>query len=465
MRWPLQCTPIAAAQMDDALYATAPPESMAAIIFRDPTRIREALTILKPTAGVLKDLGIVDTVLQSPKDVTDVEGFARSVESYVEKSVKDLSKAKMAKLRTERLERAGAFGLPVARENKSVPVRARLSQVLHLPPLTPLRKKTMEEPPPDIKVFSIDDVALQVHYDYGDGIWNRQDKEFVKCGETNAKGGGEEGCGQISSLNEYLNNFCVCPHCGRTRVMGALGWIGCLADSNSFHELYRDLTVDDLLPDFLLTPEYKKFVAAQARRTHFREALVTGEARVYGHEVVLAVCEFYFSGGSMGVVFGEKFHRAAEYAVEKNLPMISLCCSGGARLYEGTTALMQMVKTIAAVKLLKENGLPFISVLADPATGGAIAGYAALGDVIIAEPQAMVVFSGPRVMMSRGFSVDDDAIRASSLHKMSADIFERLDYFGDIRGIHELAERKDMRRTLCKYLEFYKASAGTTQGR
>ncbi|NLA73920.1 MAG: acetyl-CoA carboxylase carboxyl transferase subunit alpha/beta, partial [Deltaproteobacteria bacterium] len=102
-------------------------------------------------------------------------------------------------------------------------------------------------------------------------------------------------------------------------------------------------------------------------------------------QAIMAISEFYYCGGSMGVVFGEKFRRAVDYAIQEELPFISVCCSGGARLYEGISALMQMVKTIEAVERLKKKNLPYISILADPATGGAIASYAALGDITIAE--------------------------------------------------------------------------------
>ena len=433
------------AQMDDALYATAPPESLAAIIFRDPKKIPEALAILKPTADALKSLGIIDQVIPSPRDVGDVAGFARPISAFLERSVKELSRVRLTKLMEERRNRAEEFGLPIQ-------TSFNWRKFLHP---TRLKKKTDQVRPPDIKVLTFDDVALQVRSDYGNGLLHRKDNEFVKCGDSSSKGDQEEGCGEIITLKEYLDNFNTCPHCGRTRVMGALGWINCLADPDSFHELYRDLTVKELLDDSLLTPEYQQFVTKQDRRTHFRESLVTGEAKVYGHPVVMAVCEFYYSGGTMGVVFGEKFNRAVDYAIEKRYPLISLCCSGGARLYEGTIALMQMVKTVNAVDKLKAHKLPYLSILGDPSTGGAIASYAALGDVIIAEPQAMVVFSGPRVMASRGFPVDENSIRAASLQQLSGSVFDRTDFFQDIRGIHEVAERKDMKRTICKYLEFY----------
>ena len=180
---------------------------------------------------------------------------------------------------------------------------------------------------------------------------------------------------------------------------------------------------------------------------------MVGSARIHHFRVVIAVSEFYFCGGSMGVVFGEKFRRAVDYAIQENLPFVSLCCSGGARLYEGISALMQMVKTIESVNRLKRHGLPYISILADPATGGAIASYAALGDIVIAEPNALVIFAGPRVMAARGFEVDEELVRSHSLHQISKDIYRSLNYYHRIRGIQEVCERKEMKYTVAKYLD------------
>ena len=445
------------AQMDDALYATAPPESMAAIIFRDPKKIREALNILKPTAPELRELGVIDQIIPAPKDVNDVEGFARPIASFLERSLKELFKIKIHRLLEERRNRAEAFGLP----------KAKSSKLMHFFSRTPLKEKNEDLTPPDLKIFTMEDSALQVRFDYGNGLagTTRQGREYIKCGDTSRKSDQEEGCGELILLKDYLKSFHVCPNCGRTRVMGAFGWIDCLTDSDTFHELYRDLSVEDILDPSLMTPDYQKFLAKQVRRTHFREALVTGEAKIFGHDVVLGICEFYYSGGSMGVVFGEKFRRAVDYAVERRVPFISLCCSGGARLYEGILALMQMVKTVTAVEKLKRNGLPYLSILADPATGGALASFAALGDVVIAEPGAMVLFAGPRVMKSRGFPVEEESIRADSLYDISVSTFDRLSFFQGIRGIHEIAPRKDMKRVLCKYLEFYEKTSMNRNGR
>lgn len=438
------------AQFDDALYATAPPESMAAIVFRDASKIQEALAILKPTATELKKLGVIDTIIQSPKKVSDLAGFSRSISTYLEKTVKELSKIKIEKLREQRQTLARSYGLP----------RGKSFNIIDFLIPTPLKKKRAEATE-DLKVIdSKTAIFMQVQQDYGNGSQIYPDQEYIKCGETANQSDQEEGCGQLIPLKEYLDNYYVCPHCGKSKVIGALEWIECLTDAGSFQELYRDLTGEQLLDDNLMTPDYKKTLARQQERTHFKEALVTGEGTVYGTKLVLGICEFKFSAGSMGVVFGEKFSRAIEYAIEKEYPFVSLCCSGGARLTEGISALMQMVKTVNAVNQLKSHKLPYISIIGDPATGGAIASYAALGDVIIAEPGALISFTGPRVLKSRGFPVDEQALRADSLQKLSSQVYDRFDYFHDIRGLHEVSSRRDMKRVLHKYLEFYQRTSG-----
>ena len=442
------------AQFDDALYATAPPESLAAIIFRDASKVREALQISKPTAAELLEFGVIDKVLPAPAKVTDVAGYAKVLGAYLEKTVRALGRAKINSLIRTRRKRAAAFGV-TAKEGQDEAPKSRWTSWFSL---TPLRRKSV--PSPDIKTFSASDLDMQPNDDWGD--WDdpvNHPGEFVKCGELSIKGGNQqEGCGAVIPLDKFIDNHYVCPECNRSSIMGAQGWIKCLSDDDTFQELNRDLTVHDLLHPALLTPEYSAFIAKQGKRSPFREALVTGEATIYGQRVALAVCEFYFSGGTLGVAFGEKFYRLAEYAIGKKLPLVSLCCSGGARLHEGTPALMQMVKTVNAVTRLKREGLPFISILGDPATGGAIASYAALGDVILAEPNALVIFTGPRVMASRGFAVNEEDVRAVSLSNASQQIYDDLPFYYDIRGIHETAPRSELKQRVFKYMEYYNAS-------
>ncbi|MBW1850523.1 MAG: acetyl-CoA carboxylase carboxyl transferase subunit alpha/beta [Deltaproteobacteria bacterium] len=425
-------------QMDDALYATAPPESMAAIVFRDATRIREALTILKPTAKDLKNLDVIDRIVPSPDNVTDVSEMAKNIRQFLVKAIKDLSRARIKKLVKKRAVRAKKYGV-----YKGTGTLYDIKRYVEKP-----IKKVFHKPPPDIKVVSYAS-ALQVGDNYGHIQHGKADEEFIEC---NASKGG---CGKLSPLKAFLDNFNVCPECGHYYTLRASGWIDCLADTGSFHELYRDLTVDQLLEEDNITGYYRDFLAKQEGRSNFKESLVVGTAGLHHFQVVMAIGAFNYCGGSMGVVFGEKFRRLVDFAIQEHLPLISLCCSGGARLYEGISALMQMVKTVESVNRLKKNGLPFISILTDPSTGGAIASYAALGDIIIAEPGALVIFAGPRVMQSRGFEVDEKLIRSDYLHQISGDIYQHLDFFHSIRGIQEICERKNMKQSVAKYLELY----------
>jgi acetyl-CoA carboxylase carboxyl transferase beta subunit len=285
---------------------------------------------------------------------------------------------------------------------------------------------------------------------YGDIQHGETGEDLVECGI--AKGG----CGRLIPLKGLLDNFNVCPECGKSYILGVSGWIDCLADPESFHELYRNLSIDQLLEEDAITDYYLDFLAKQEGKSNFKESLVVGTARIHHFQVVMALGSFNYCGGSMGVVFGEKFRRAVDFAIQEHLPLISICCSGGARLYEGISALMQMVKTIESVNRMKKHGLPYISILTDPSTGGAIASFAALGDIVIAEPRALVIFTGPRVMESLGFEVDEKLVRSNYLHEISHYIYQELDFYHDIRGIQEISERKNMKMSLAKYLELYK---------
>ncbi|MBU2028476.1 acetyl-CoA carboxylase carboxyl transferase subunit alpha/beta [Patescibacteria group bacterium] len=431
-------------QVEDALYATAPPESMASIIFRDPTRISEALAILKPTARELKNLGVIDRIVLSPDDVTDCQKLAGNVEQFLTRSMKELSRSKIKRLITKRESRAKNYGI----KKGSGPLHDIMRYIEN-----PI-KKAFHKPPPDIKIVNYSS-HTEVSDDYGKVELKRTTKEFIECGAVEGKDERVKGCGKLIPLKIFLDNFHICPECGHSYTLGATGWIDCLADTGTFHELYRNLTVDQLLNEDAITNYYRDFLKRQDGRSEFKESLVVGRARIHHFEVVMAISEFYFCGGSMGVVFGEKFSQGIDYAIQEGLPFISLCCSGGARLYEGISALMQMVKTEEAVIRLKRHYLPYISILADPSTGGAIASYAALGDVIISEPGALVIFAGPRVMKSSGFEVNEKLVRSDHLYSISNEIYDNLDFYHDIRGIQEICERKNMKLGVAKYLELY----------
>ena len=197
--------------------------------------------------------------------------------------------------------------------------------------------------------------------------------------------------------DEMVANLRVCVHCGYHFPVTARERIVQLVDEGTWSEIARDLESADPL-EFVDTKPYPERLVEAERKTGLRDAVLVGSAEIGQLPVALAVMDFTFLGGSMGSVVGEKVFRAAELAVERRMPLISVASSGGARMQEGVLALMQMAKTVAAVEELREAGRPYISVLAHPTTGGVAASFAALGDVIIAEPGALLSFSGPRVV-------------------------------------------------------------------
>ena len=215
----------------------------------------------------------------------------------------------------------------------------------------------------------------------------------------------------------------VCRTCGHHFIVGALERISQLADPGSFEEAASGLRSADPLAFVDLKP-YPERLAAAASATGLDDAMVVGRAEIDGHRCALATMEFQFLGGSMGSVVGEKFARAVDLALEDSMPLISVASSGGARMQENVLALMQMAKTTLAVDALNEAGIPFVSVLSHPTTGGVMASFAALGDVIIAEPGALMSFAGPRVVQqtTRERLPDDFGLAESNFRNGNIDM-------------------------------------------
>ena len=188
----------------------------------------------------------------------------------------------------------------------------------------------------------------------------------------------------------------VCDACGYHDRIAARETIAHLVDPGTFRETDPRLGTTDPLA-FVDDVAYRDRLDEQRARTGEVDAIVTGTARLHGHPMVLAVLDFAFMGGSMGVVVGEKVARAAERARRERRPLVTVAASGGARVQEGMLSLLQMAKTAGAVKRLRDAGLPYLSVLSNPTTGGVYASFASLGDVIVAEPKALIGFAGPRV--------------------------------------------------------------------
>jgi acetyl-CoA carboxylase carboxyl transferase subunit beta len=204
-------------------------------------------------------------------------------------------------------------------------------------------------------------------------------------------------CGEILYREKLKENWQVCPNCGHHHRLSASGYLALLIDEGTFRETDRDLRSGDPLGFVDLKP-YRERLAQAERKSAHGEAVITGDGKLEGIPLSLGVMDFSFIGGSMGSVVGEKLARAGLRALEKRTPLIILSASGGARMMEGIFSLMQMAKTSAVLARMQEEGLPYVSILTDPTTGGVTASYAMLGDVNVAEPRALIGFAGPRVI-------------------------------------------------------------------
>ena len=192
-------------------------------------------------------------------------------------------------------------------------------------------------------------------------------------------------------IEENLN---ICPKCNKHYDFSARKRIKLLLDENSFEEFDYDLEFKNIL-NF---PDYETKISKYKNDTNEKEAVITGKGLIHGVEVVLCVMNPKFMMGSMGAIVGEKITQSIEYAIDNKLPVLICCASGGARMQEGMISLMQMAKTSQALSKLSDAGLLYISILTNPTTGGVTASFATLGDIIIAEPNALIAFAGPRVI-------------------------------------------------------------------
>lgn len=264
---------------------------------------------------------------------------------------------------------------------------------------------------------------LQKKVKIPEGLW-------VKC----------DNCKEIVYKKEIDKNLKVCPKCDYHFRISAKERIELLADAGSFAEFDADMCSGDPL-NFKDSLPYPERLQANRNKSSLSEAVVSGEAVINGFPVVITVMDFSFMGGSMGSVVGEKITRAAETALEKRTPLISIASSGGARMQEGIFSLMQMAKVSAAIGRLKDNGIPYISVLADPTFGGVAASFATIGDVIIAEPRSLIGFAGPRVI-------------EQTMKQQLPDNFQRAEFLLEHGLIDMVVSREDMKKTLAKLIEF-----------
>jgi acetyl-CoA carboxylase carboxyl transferase subunit beta len=247
--------------------------------------------------------------------------------------------------------------------------------------------------------------------------------------------------GKIIDTEELKRNLYVSPEDGYHVRIGSKEYFELLFDDNKFKELNTKITAKDPLK-FEDTKKYPDRLKAAQEKTNLKDAVRTAVGKSLGEDIVIAVMDFSFIGGSMGSVVGEKISRAIDVALEQNLPMIVISKSGGARMMEAAFSLMQMAKTSAKLALLDEAKLPYISVLTDPTTGGITASFAMLGDINIAEPKALIGFAGPRVIKE-------------TIGKDLPAGFQRSEFLQEKGFLDFIVERKDLKQKLHDVLHIF----------
>ncbi len=247
-------------------------------------------------------------------------------------------------------------------------------------------------------------------------------------------------CASMVFDKELDENQKVCGHCQHHFPIGARERIHSLVETCTFEEMDADMTSVDVL-EFTGAASYTSKLTKYQASTGLKDAVVTGIGKIGDHRTALGVMDFSFLGGSMGSVVGEKLTRLIEDATEKNLPVVIVSSSGGARMYEGMFSLMQMAKTCGALAYHAKARLPFISVLTDPTTAGVMASFASVGDLIIAEPGAMIGFAGPRV------------IKDTTQSELPPG-FQTAEFLLDHGLIDAIVPRKEMKTRLVEYMHF-----------
>ncbi len=260
--------------------------------------------------------------------------------------------------------------------------------------------------------------------DIPEGLW-------MKC----------EGCHQTVYRTDVEENMQVCTVCGRHYRIGAWKRLAITVDPDSFVETHKELQTDDPLHFTVGAEAYTARVERAKQRANLNEALLTGFAALDGRKIVLGIMDPEFIMGSMGSVVGEKFCRMADDAIAARCPVVVFAASGGARMQEGILALMQMAKTADAVRTLNDAGIPYIVVLTDPTTGGVLASFASLGDVVVAEPGAYIGFAGKRLIMG-------------ALNEKLPDDFQSAEYQFKNGFLDVIVKRQELRDFLSRLVRY-----------
>jgi acetyl-CoA carboxylase carboxyl transferase subunit beta len=243
-----------------------------------------------------------------------------------------------------------------------------------------------------------------------------------------------DGCGAILYRPELERNLEVCPKCGHHHAISARKRLAALFDEGTTEELFANLEPVDILK-FRDSKKYKDRIVAAQKSTGEKDALIAMRGALKAQPLMAAAFEFSYMGGSMGSVVGEKFTRAGEQALEERMPYVCFCASGGARMQEGLSSLMQMAKTSAILARMRSAGVPFVSVLTHPTTGGVSASLGMLGDINIGEPKALIGFAGPRVI-------------EQTVRETLPEGFQRSEFLVEHGAIDMIVDRREMRDKL-----------------
>jgi len=250
-----------------------------------------------------------------------------------------------------------------------------------------------------------------------------------------------ENCFHMVLTKDFEENLKVCKKCNHHHRLTARERIAMIADEGTFNELFNNVHPTDPLNFVDSKPYPARLKSAQAASGH-DEAVVVGTCQIDGIQVALGVMVFEFIGGSMGSVVGERITRLIEFACDHSLPVVIISASGGARMQEGILSLMQMAKTSAALGRLAEKKIPYISVLTNPTTAGVMASFASLGDVVIAEPDALIGFAGPRVIQQ-------------TINQILPKGFQKSEFVLDHGFLDKVVHRKDLKNTIALFLYYF----------
>lgn len=432
--------------LENSLYSVIAPESCSRIIFHKrlaageniEETLGDALDILRPGVDHLKEIGMIDEILPEPKKGAQInykftitiikESLIKTLRSWARGKKKPFEKI-IPKLLKSRTEKVLNYGIFTERLDKLAKRKIKSAKLFNIP--------MVDVESEDFHTLHL----IQAHLNNE----NLESVELVKCekewdvemGKFKVAGG----CGFIP-FEEYKNNYYACPKCGKGENIGVEDQIEKICDKNTFHEIEGDLTIRKLInSERYFFGKYKDALEKLEEKCFSKEGLVTGKAKLNGKDVVVAITDLNFFGGSFGAAFGEKFCRAVNYSVKNSYPFISVCSSGGARMNEGPMSLAQMAKMNMALLELKKAGILYISVIISPTTGGAYASYVTQGDIIIAEKGGLVEFAGPRVVTGAGFEVNPEIVISDSLYETGK--------------IHDLVHRKDLKSRLFYYVNIY----------